>query len=563
MNKALLSAGLVLSALAAHSQITGFVLEPPALQRTIDFSWADWLNTPDITVPGYTIEGPAEFVTDGTASDSLGCNTLLNDLDGKFAVVYRGDCQFGTKALNAEIAGAIGVIIINTVGGPMGMAAGDDGDLVSIPTIMISNSVGNQLKDEIRAGNVEFLFGNLTGLFSQNLVLDAYAPLAPPSAGVVGLLAQDDNEFGVDLGSWIWNMGTASNTSARLHTVIEYNGNVLYEEESDPVTIAPGDSAWFTAPRFEQSAYPTGQYTVTYTALTDDEDEFPANNSISLSMRVGDIFSYAQPFADTDIPEATVYTASTPPANFTTCIHFNDANADRVAATGMYFSATTRAVENPFEDEVVKVSVLWWPNASDILDVLPEQQNLVELTEGYHEYRADERALPIYIPFDQAVALESGEHYLFCAQTYGDSILHGFNNHVSYYEHIINYETSPISLARNGNNWLWVAPDIAAALGVQMIDAATIGIAEIDRVDVTPYPNPANDIIRIPLKDVTGAAILEIFDQRGAKVSEQRVSVGGNEILTVNVSGISNGTYLFSMAFEDGRKANFRVVVSK
>ena len=30
------------------------------------------------------------------------CNPLVNDLTGKIAVFYRGSCQFGTKAFNAQ-----------------------------------------------------------------------------------------------------------------------------------------------------------------------------------------------------------------------------------------------------------------------------------------------------------------------------------------------------------------------------------------------------------------------------------------------------------------------------
>ena len=85
-----------------------------------DFTWAEpsggW-GCPDLSDPANAITDTLAFVDDGTAGDSLGCNALVNgtDITGKIAVIYRGACEFGTKALNAENAGAVGAIIVNNV----------------------------------------------------------------------------------------------------------------------------------------------------------------------------------------------------------------------------------------------------------------------------------------------------------------------------------------------------------------------------------------------------------------------------------------------------------------
>jgi hypothetical protein len=98
--------------------------------------------------------GEMVLVSDGTAADSLGCNSLVNgvDVSGKIAVVYRGTCEFGNKALNAQNAGAIGVIVINNAAGTMDMAAGTNGPSVTIPVAMISNTNGAILKAQLDAG---------------------------------------------------------------------------------------------------------------------------------------------------------------------------------------------------------------------------------------------------------------------------------------------------------------------------------------------------------------------------------------------------------------------------
>ncbi len=101
--------------------------------------------------------GQVVLVDDGTAADSLGCGTLVNAgaIAGNIALVYRGTCQFGTKALNAQNAGAIGVIIINNTGGTttIDMSAGNDGASVTIPVVMISQNNGAIFKNSLATGN--------------------------------------------------------------------------------------------------------------------------------------------------------------------------------------------------------------------------------------------------------------------------------------------------------------------------------------------------------------------------------------------------------------------------
>jgi hypothetical protein len=65
----------------------------------------------------------------------------------------RGTCEFGTKILAAENAGAIAVIMVNNeTGGPITMGAGADGGSVTIPSIMISQADGEALIAQLQAG---------------------------------------------------------------------------------------------------------------------------------------------------------------------------------------------------------------------------------------------------------------------------------------------------------------------------------------------------------------------------------------------------------------------------
>lgn len=94
----------------------------------------------------------------GTSTDvNDGCDVLLNpgSLVGKIAVVRRGTCQFGEKVLAAESAGAIAVIVVNNQAtAPIAMGPGNVGDTVTIPSIMISQQLGESIISLLQAGNV-------------------------------------------------------------------------------------------------------------------------------------------------------------------------------------------------------------------------------------------------------------------------------------------------------------------------------------------------------------------------------------------------------------------------
>lgn len=82
-------------------------------------------------------------------TNGLGCDAFgANAFNGKTALISRGSCEFGVKALNAQKAGASFVIIHNHVSGgnsPMGMSGGAVGDQVTIPVISVGYSAGLDL----------------------------------------------------------------------------------------------------------------------------------------------------------------------------------------------------------------------------------------------------------------------------------------------------------------------------------------------------------------------------------------------------------------------------------
>ena len=85
------------------------------------------------------LEAEVEFVDDGSLDPTLGCSSLINgdELDGKIAMIDRGGCEFGLKALNAQDAGAIAVIVCNFEDAFVTMAGGAVGNQVTIPAVFM------------------------------------------------------------------------------------------------------------------------------------------------------------------------------------------------------------------------------------------------------------------------------------------------------------------------------------------------------------------------------------------------------------------------------------------
>lgn len=121
----------------------------------------DW-GAPITSTP---LTGEVVIVTDGTSSGTMGCNPLINggDIAGKIALIDRGNCEFGRKALNAQERGAIGFIICNFEEGYVNMGAGAVGGQVNIPGVFISYSDCQKIRVFAGSGLVVSLVNEATG----------------------------------------------------------------------------------------------------------------------------------------------------------------------------------------------------------------------------------------------------------------------------------------------------------------------------------------------------------------------------------------------------------------
>jgi hypothetical protein len=113
-----------------------------------------------------SVESGLVIARDNSAADSLLCGAAVNGaaINGNIAVIYRGGCEFGQKALAAQNAGAVGVIIVNNVPNElMEMGGGAAGPNVTIPTIMVTAETGAWLNSQVNAGNATAVMGQFNG----------------------------------------------------------------------------------------------------------------------------------------------------------------------------------------------------------------------------------------------------------------------------------------------------------------------------------------------------------------------------------------------------------------
>ncbi len=130
-------------------------------------------------VPSAGISGKLVYAYDGTSNPQALCTDAINEdeVEGNIALVYRGVCNFQTKVLNAQEAGAIAVIVANNQPGDDYFDMGGEEFAIEIPSVMVSNNTGNLLRDNQGGGVAGFSFS------FDDQALDTAVPCPPTDGG--------------------------------------------------------------------------------------------------------------------------------------------------------------------------------------------------------------------------------------------------------------------------------------------------------------------------------------------------------------------------------------------
>ena len=132
---------------AARALTAGAYTVGHAIVSGFDIGGSTYIALPgDFPTVDAALTAPVAILTDPPVNAASGfsevCGTLPADsLDGMIAMIGRGTCDFSWKIRTAELAGAVGVIMVNRLPGdpiPMGQGASPDGVQPTIPAYMIS-----------------------------------------------------------------------------------------------------------------------------------------------------------------------------------------------------------------------------------------------------------------------------------------------------------------------------------------------------------------------------------------------------------------------------------------
>jgi PKD repeat protein len=117
---------------------------PPAIAGLKQIGVASWSN-----MSGPNITADVVYVNDGVSFANDGCETILNNISGKIALIDRGNCPYTTKVENAQLAGAAGVIIANHTAGTPPNMGGTPAFAITITAVQVSLSDGNAIKSQL------------------------------------------------------------------------------------------------------------------------------------------------------------------------------------------------------------------------------------------------------------------------------------------------------------------------------------------------------------------------------------------------------------------------------
>ncbi|MFN3917462.1 MAG: PA domain-containing protein [Flavobacteriales bacterium] len=572
MRKLLLTVAVAFLASASSAQIIFYVNSPAAIEGNYPFDrdGAGW-GIPDMNQPQNAINNEdIIFVGDGSAADSLCCGPVTTPgVTGKVAVIYRGTCEFGVKALNAQNAGAVGVIIINNAPGTIPMGAGAQGANVTIPIAMLSNSDGALLRTQYDAGEtVNIFFGSKSGFYGDDIGFYNKDVLKPKTAAAHALLSQNGSEYSVLLGGWVFNYGSNNQTGVTLTAEIDLGGNTLYTQTSNPVAINSGDSVYLALPAYSPASYGNGLHTVTYTVAFTGVDEFPQDNVVEASFFINDtIISYAKVDPVTGRPSSNTGLRPNGAQSYSQCMAFRDANASRLKAIGTSFAAYTNAANNLVGQFVDIEFYRWNDNFVDLNDPNFSISNLQLVAATDYIYDSDLQGVSVYAQFNNFPQLIDNQRYLLCVSSFDANVFLGFDTQTDYDLNVDEYLQAYGPVNSDGQFFaLGFGTDMAPGIGLHAVSInSPIGVVENERLaKITPYPNPTNEFVNIPFNSAqTGLINLDILDITGRLVSTQRVNITNNSLLTVNTNQLENGNYIFSVRFDDGAATSFKVVISR
>ena len=402
-----------------------------------------------------------------TGADSLASATLNGDYNGKIAVIFRGAVSFAAKAMKAQAAGAVAVVIVNhgiqadgsvkedevfTMAGGTSYTAGD-GAFVTIPVVMISKNSYLKLSPVLRSTEaVEGYIGGKQSL-DYDLKLSPDLLIVPAKSTRTKAMVRA-GMVSDTLGFSLINNGDKDQINIGVRALIVkgldtlYNRGVLIDKIVSKDTIGYyffGDQSG-TLPFRPSVDLDTGRYDLTFSVVNLNEvtfndtliDQYNQDNVVKTSFYVTDsIYSIAKMTSykgsnGKTFHNVPVWGTATRPGgtytNYSSCIVYKDENGENLEASSMTFMAYMTS--GVLKDNLFKVNVYEWNDPFvDIRDSLFAFNELNPLVDNQEYLSKDSLAWDYQkVVFDNPVKLNLGQRYLFCVTTSNPNVMFGFDD---------------------------------------------------------------------------------------------------------------------------------------
>jgi len=595
MKKLILSLAAVAMGFAVNAQVVVSGISPAAIQGNYDYTtqancgqwpgetddgtWGAWNGGLNFNNAGDFIQGELMLAEDGTPGTNPqgnpisqeACDSVINDLTGKIAVVYRNTCWFSSKIYYAEQAGAIGVIIVNREPGAIGMLGNTDplngplGIDCNIPAVMVSDLDGSLLVAEMANGPVTMFIGNKLGAFNDDIgAIKGEFTISPFGTATESMYG------GFTPGIQVYNYGVNDLPNGSVQATIDGpNGN--YFDETVALNLNSGDTAFVFANNalefsaWSETNYDLGDYTLTYTISTGGVDDFPFDNVYTAEFKITDQWiSLARGGANNQGVSNSYPSNSI--TEYQSCMMLQDANAVGLI-DGMFITPSADTSVNALAGQEIFINAYQWddgwvdlndPNYTFDPTTNDAYQNLNLLSFGTHYPASDNEVnQPAWVPFQTPVTLQSSVRYLFCIQTFDPAVVSfGYDNSLDYGA---NYSigAQPVSPVLVDGEW-YTAGWAGVSASSMVLHQTFVNVSEESALQGNAFPNPAKDRVTISV-NTSGDAQLQITDITGKVIYNENVVVVNGQVDAI-ISDFAAGSYVLNLTDENGHSAQFSIV---
>lgn len=591
MKKILLSlfAGLfAVASLESNAQVVGFVTHPSAARGNLEIgimasAWAVSLDS--LTRSGRMVVGRSAGGT--AAGDSLACDTTLINaaqIAGRVAVLYRGSCEFGTKALAAQRAGAVACIIVNNQTTMINLAGGGNGLNVTIPVILITQADGARLRPFIDSGDsTNILIGQKRGFFANDFGFSGTGSIIRPIDWSVPFTqAERPGDYVLKLGANVANFGQNAQTNVNLNIRVDFTNpagvtSTIYNQTGTLASLPKDSIRLITTPDLDLNATGKGRYSIRYEATAANTDQFDGDNVNNQILVLSDsiyskarVDSLGRPLLSGGIRPSD---ATAGPYDFG--IWFYAKRGHRVKVDKVKFAFVANAGIQLINETVV-AKVQQWIDANTNNAIDPGE--LLEMGEGFYLYTDSlgsnsvrEVAITDINTNQPGVRLDSNGVYVISVAYTGiqtgiftcvDPVMDYTSSRPLYDNQFI----SPVFVATWNPNGFGPTrvPSISAVTSI-ITNTSSVENRERNDLNIRVYPNPArNDVyVRLSAESMIGKVNYEVMDITGRVVmSGEKMIDGMSDQINLSVASLQQGVYTVVTKTAKGFNSS-RFVVTK